>query len=146
MINSCAVRDGSRRVSGGTPSESRRRNSDSLCHGSPRCLRSARGFPSETAMRDIQALLDSGFTKLRVAEAEFDHGARWDVPGLRPLEKVAILLNDLFCEADRGGVDYWLQRGYAARGKVELQRRLAAVVELHYDLDPVAAEVILAMM
>lgn len=97
-------------------------------------------------MREIQALLDTGFRKLTIAEAELDHRARWDVPGLAPLEKVAIILNDLFCEADRGGFDYWLQRGYAARGKYELQRRAAAIVERHYDLDPVAAEILLAML
>lgn len=95
--------------------------------------------------RDVQSLLDSAFAKLEAAEVELDHRRRWEVKELSPPEKVAVILNDLFCEAQRGGFDYWLQRGYCAKGSVELQRVAAGVVARHYELDPLAAEVILGM-
>lgn len=95
--------------------------------------------------RDVQSLLDSAFAKLGEAEVELDHRRRWEVEALTPLEKVAVILNDLFCEAQRGGFDYWLQRSYCAKGYVELQRVAAAIVARHRELDPLAAEVILGM-
>ena len=97
-------------------------------------------------MRSGQELLGSAFKKLSAAGVELDHRARWDVAGLVPLEKLMVILNDLFIEAEQGGYSYWLVRGYAAKGKYELQRVVAAAVERHYDLDSVAAELTLAMM
>lgn len=95
--------------------------------------------------RDHQAILDSAFSKLEVAGVSLDHRRRWDGTGLSGVEKVEVILNDLFCEATRGGFDYWLQRRYCARGHVELQRVAAAIVEEHRAIDEVAAELVLAM-
>jgi hypothetical protein len=97
-------------------------------------------------MRNYQALLDSGLSKLVAAGLVEDHRARWDLKTLTPLEKVTIILNDLNCEAFKGEYNSWLRCGNPARGKYELQRVITAMVDRYYDLDPTAAEIVLGVL
>ena len=97
-------------------------------------------------MIEVQNLLDSGFEKLTKHGVELDHRARWDVKELTPLEKLAIILNDLVIEGHKGGIDYWIQRFYPAKGKYDLQKLLPHVFNRMYDLDPLCAEMLLLYM
>lgn len=92
----------------------------------------------------VQALMTAAYGKFRGHRGSW--AGRWEAEGLTNREKVAVMFGNFNYQIENGGVVQWIDNGYAELDGRKIHRVIAAVAAAHRDLDPEAADLLVAIM